>query len=233
MKVFLYWIVGDRAGRILTATWNWLWGKPIENGGKIAVEVAQESLYAMQQSVHKLTESVAKVITAYEKAKQLYQQKQDEVNRSEAQAVLAQSQGNTEVAHLAMAKVIEIERILPSFVAQVQQAEIAMNRLKAKLSQERQKLESYKVQMQNLSALAEVNEALACIAQVNSDLNINSAQSQFGEAQNAIENRHRKSTVMAELSENPIYTLQIEFDRMTLDDEVQRRLDRLSSPSVD
>ena len=87
--------------------------------------------------------------------------------------------------------------------------------------------------MQNLSALAEVNEALACIAQVNSDLNINSAQSQFGEAQNAIENRHRQSTVMAELSENPIYTLQIEFDRMTLDDEVQRRLDRLSSPSVD
>ena len=233
MKAFLYWIVGDRTGRTLTATWNWLWGKPIENGGKNAVEVAQESLYAMQQSVHKLTESVAKVIAAYEKAKQLYQLKQDEVKRSEVQAALAQTQGSIEAAHLAMAKVIEIERILPNFAIQVQQAETAMNQLKAKLSQERQKLESYKVQMQNLSALAEVNEALASIAQVNSDLNINSAQSQFSEAQNAIENRHRQSTAMAELSQNPTHQLQGELDRMTLEDEIHHRLKKLSSKSVD
>jgi phage shock protein A len=232
MKAFLYWIVGDRTGRTLTATWNWLWGKPIENGGKIAVEVAQESLSAMQQSVYKLTESVAKVIAAHEKAKKLYQLKQEEVNRSEAQAALAQTQGNIEAAHLAMAKVIEIERILPNFAAQVQQAETARNQLNAKLTQERQKLESYKVQMQNLSALAEVNEALACIDQINSDLNLNSASNQFSAAQNAIENRHRQSIAMAELSENPMHKLQGELDQMTLEDEINHRLKRLNSTSI-
>ncbi|MHC5915233.1 MAG: hypothetical protein ACYTXE_30540 [Nostoc sp.] len=40
----LYGLIGDRAGRVVQAFWNWLWGKPIETGGKIAVEVAQASL---------------------------------------------------------------------------------------------------------------------------------------------------------------------------------------------
>jgi phage shock protein A len=27
MKSMVYWLMGDRAGRVVTASWNWAWGK--------------------------------------------------------------------------------------------------------------------------------------------------------------------------------------------------------------
>jgi phage shock protein A len=96
-----------------------------------------------------------------------------------------------------------------------------------KLQRERQKLESYKVQMQNLKALAEVNEALAEIARVNTELSTESARNQFEAAQAAIERRHGQVNALAELAENPTEKLEAELNRLTLDDEVTRRLQRM------
>ncbi|MEB3292638.1 MAG: PspA/IM30 family protein [Synechococcales bacterium] len=227
MKQFILWFMGDRAGRVMLAVWNWLWGKPIEQGGKIAVEVAQESLYAMQQSVHKLTESVAKAIAAYERANQQYQQKKNEAKRAESQALQAQQQGYEDAARLAIARAIEIERILPRFASQVEQAKIAVQQLKNKLIQERQKLESYQVQMQTLKALSEVNEALASITNISGELNLESARNQFQEAQTAIENRHFSTNAMQELSQESGEQLQYNLDRISLDSEIEQRLKQL------
>ncbi|NJK73671.1 MAG: PspA/IM30 family protein, partial [Microcoleus sp. SU_5_6] len=44
MKKAVYWLMGDKAGRTLVGVWNWLWGIPVESGGQVAVEVAEESL---------------------------------------------------------------------------------------------------------------------------------------------------------------------------------------------
>ncbi len=228
MKDFLYWLIGDRAGRTVYAVWSWLWGKPIKSGGKIAIEVAQESLLSMQQSVHQLTESVAKVMAAYEKAKQQYQQKQNELKQAESQAALAYRQGHESAARLAMTRAIELEKILPQFETQVLQAETTVTQLKEKLDRERQKLESYQIQMQNMKALAEVNDALSVISKAQSDLRIDSARNQFNEAKSAIESRNLQTQALAELSENPTQKLQAELDRMTIDDEITRRLKNLN-----
>ncbi|BAZ15604.1 PspA/IM30 family protein [Calothrix sp. NIES-4071] len=48
MKKAIYWLMGERAGRTIVGTWNWLWGIPVEQGGKVAVAVAEESLQSMQ-----------------------------------------------------------------------------------------------------------------------------------------------------------------------------------------
>jgi phage shock protein A len=228
-KSILYWLMGDRAGRVMQATWRWLWGRPIESGGQIAVEVAQESLNAMQQSVYQLTESVAQAVAAYEQANQHCTQHRAEAEKSERQATQALARGNPEAARLAMARTIEIERVLPQFATQVQQADQAVQRLKAKLCQERQKLESYQVQMQTLKSLAKVNEAMAVIASVNSELKIDSARNQFKEARSAIEGRNFQALAFQELSENPVEQLQTSLDQINLDSEIEQRLLRLSA----
>jgi phage shock protein A len=229
MRSVIYWLMGDRAGRVIFASWNWLWGKPVEQGGKIAVEVAQESLWSMQESVHQLTESVSKAVTAYERAKQQYIQKQEETKRSEKLATQAFEQGHEEAARLAMTRTIELERVLPRFAEQVEKAEQSVQSLKDKLHQERQKLESYQVQMQTLKALAEVNEALAVIADVNGELKIDSARNQFQEAQAAIEGRNIQVNAFQQLSESLTEKMQSDLDRMSLDSEIEQRLKRLKS----
>jgi phage shock protein A len=83
LKLFIYWLIGERTGRTLVGIWNWLWGIPVESGGKIAVEVAQESLESMQISISKLAESVATVVAAYEKAKAKYATKEREFKLAE------------------------------------------------------------------------------------------------------------------------------------------------------
>lgn len=145
----------------------------------------------------------------------------------ERQAMAAQRNGNEEAARLAMSKVIQTEAILPQLEAQVKQAELYVNASKDKLNRERTKLEAYKTDMQNMKDMAEINEALAAIAKVNNDLSIDSARSQFEQAKNAVERHNIEQQALAELSENPQEKLQAELEKMTIDDEVNRRLQML------
>lgn len=126
-----------------------------------------------------------------------------------------------------MSKVIQTEQILPQLESQVKQAEQYVNASKDKLNRERMKLEAYKTDMQNMKDMAEINEALQAISKVNNDLSIDSARSQFEQAKNAVHNHHLEQQALAEISENPQERLQAELENMTLDDEVNRRLEML------
>lgn len=228
MKRAIYWLMGDKAGRAIVGTWNWLWGLPVESGGKVAVAVAEESLRSMQESVQRLTQAVSTQIAAYQRAQQKYQAKVRDLKQFQNQAIIAQQQGNDSAARLAMTKVIQIEQLLPQLEIRVQQAEQFVNASREKLERERMKLEAYKMDMENMKDLAEINEALATLAKVNSDLGIDSARSQFEDAKTAIERRSLQDQAYAELSENPTEKLAADLDRMTIDDEVSRRLRQLS-----
>ncbi|HIK10449.1 MAG TPA: PspA/IM30 family protein [Oscillatoriaceae cyanobacterium M33_DOE_052] len=229
MKKFIYWLMGETAGRTIIGTWNWLWGMPVESGGKVAVATAEEALRDMQASVQKLSEAVAIQVAAYQKAKQKYEAKAQEMQTLERQAITAQKHGNQEAARLAMSKVIQIEQLLPQLETQVKQAETYVNASQEKLQRERLKLEAYKADMQNMKDITEINEALATMAKVNSDLNIDSARSQFEAAKSAVERRHLQQQALAELSENPAEKLQADLEKMTLDDAVSQRLQMLES----
>ena len=230
MKKAVYWIMGERAGRTIVGTWNWLWGMPVESGGKVAVAVAEESLQSMQEAVQKLAVAVAAQEGAYKTAKNKYEAKIKEFNTLEQQAMVAQKGGNEEGARMAMSKAIQTEQILPKLAAMVKQAETAVKASKDKLNRERMKLESYKADMQNMKDMSEVNEALAMIARVNNEFDIGSAKSDFEKARGAVERRNLQTEALAELSENPTEKLQAEIENMTLDDEVARRLQRLQDP---
>jgi phage shock protein A len=227
MKKVLYWLMGDKAGRTIVGAWNWMWGLPVDSGGPVAVAVAEESLRSMQESVQKLAAAVSTQVAAYQRAKTKYEEKVREMQTVERQAIIAQRNGNEEAARLAMSKVIQTEQILPQLESQVKQAEQYVNASKDKLNRERMKLEAYKTDMQNMKDMAEINEALGAISKVNNDLSIDSARSQFEQAKNAVHGHHLKQQALAEISENPQERLQAELENMTLDDEVNRRLQML------
>lgn len=231
MKKVVYWLMGEKAGRTVVGSWNWLWGIPVESGGKIAVSVAEESLQSMQESVQKLAQAVAMQVGSYERAKKKYEEKAQELKKFEQQAALAQKSGHTEAARLAMTKAIQIEQLLPQLESQVQQAEKFVNASKDKLNRERLKLEQYKADMQNMKDLAEINSALESIAQVNNEFDIGSARSSFEAAKNAVAGRNLRSSALAELSENPNEKLAADLEQMTIDDEVARRLHMLEGSS--
>jgi len=233
MKKLMYWLMGEKAGRTIVGTWNWLWGMPIESGGKVAVAVAEESLQSMQESVQKLAEAVAIQEASYKTAKNKYETKIKELRTLEQQANIAQGSGNQEAARIAMTKAIQTEQILSKLEEMVNQAQTSVNASKDKLNRERMKLETYKADMQNMKDMSEVNEALATIAKVNNEFDIGSAKSDFEKAKSAVERRNLKTGALAEMSENPAEKFQAEIERMTLDDEVSRRLQMLSESSLE
>ncbi|KST68595.1 PspA/IM30 family protein [Mastigocoleus testarum] len=227
MKKFIYWLMGDKAGRVTISIWNWLWGLPVESGGKVAVAVAEESLQSMQESVQKLAQAVAAQEGAYKRAKQKYEDKVKELQTFERQALTAKKQSNEEAARMAMTRVVQVEQILPKLEEMVKQAENAVTASKDKLKRERIKLEAYKTEMQNMKDMSEVNAALEQIAKVNNEFDIGSAKNQFEAAKSAVERRNLSAEALAELSENRAEKLQADLENMTLDDEVARRLQML------
>ena len=227
MKKVVYWLMGERAGRTVYGAWNWLWGLPVESGGKVAVAIAEESLQSMGESVQKLAQAVAMQEAAYKRAKQKYEEKAKELKTFESQALIAQKQSNQEAARMAMTRVVQVEQILPRLEEMVKQAETAVTASTDKLNRERMKLEAYKADMQNMKDISEVNAALEQIAKVNSEFDIGSAKSQFESAKGAVERRNLSAEALARLSENPAEKLQADLENMTLDDEVARRLQML------
>ena len=69
MRGFIDWLMGDRAGRVIVGSWRWLWGLPVESGGKVAVAVAEESLQSMQGLVQQLAKAVAQQVGADDRAR--------------------------------------------------------------------------------------------------------------------------------------------------------------------
>ena len=221
--------MGDRAGRVIVGSWRWLWGLPVESGGKVAVAVAEESLQSMQESVQQLAKAVSQQVGAYERARTKYRDKIDELRAYEQQARLAQRAGQVDGARLAMSRAIQIEKLLPALDQQVQQAGTFVEASKHKLNRERIKLEQYKSDMQNIKDLSEVNAALESIAKVNNEFDIGSARSSFEAAKNAVEGRNLSNAALAELSDNPHEKLAADLDQLSLDDQVSQRLKALES----
>jgi phage shock protein A len=232
VKKVMYWLVGEKAGRTIVGIWNWGWGIPIDSGGKIAVAVAEESLQSMQEGVQRLAEAVATQDASYQRAKQKYDTKLQEIKVLNRQVLNAQKLGHDLAARQTMARIIQIEQILPTLEAMLQQAEDSVKLSKAKLSREREKIESYKSAMQNLKDLAEVNEALVEIGKVNSEFDIGSAKSQFDAAKSAVENRNLRANALNSLSEDPQAAINEEIEQMTLDEEVSLRLQQLESNDI-
>lgn len=230
-KSFVYWLFGERAGRVVVGFWNWLWGRPVEEGGNMSVKVAEQAYRDIQASVQRLTEAVATQVSAYRRAQQLYQQKVKEYQSYEQQALTAKKQDRLDLARQALSKALAIEQILPELQERVQKVEEYANAARARLEKEQQQLEDYKSRLQNLKDLNEINNALATMAQVSNEYNIDSARSQFEEANAAVQRKKFQVEALNELSESASQKAEDELKQLSADSELDRRLEALGQPS--
>lgn len=228
-KKITYWLLGETAGRTSVAVWKRLWGMPVEAGGKVAQKVAQESIASMQGSIAQLSTAVAKIVSTYNLAQQQYNNKLKDRHEAERQAQLAHSKGNEEAARLAITKAIAIEKILPQLSERVETAQVTMNKAKAKLKRETQKLEAYKLELENLESLTLVNQAMAEMGGIYTEFSFDSARSHFTEAKNGIEKKALLEEAKAELAENPNDVLADEINALSLEAEIEKRFKSLNS----
>lgn len=228
-KKLTYWLLGETAGRTSVAIWKYLWGMPVEAGGKVAQKVAQESILSMQESVAQLSDAVAKVVSIHNLAQQQYDNKLKDYQEAERQAQLAYSKGNEDAARLAITKAIAIEKILPELSKRVEIAQNTMEKAKAKLKRETGKLEAYKLELENLESLTLVNQAMAEIDGLSTEWGLDSARLQFTEVKNGIEKKALLEEAKVELAENPYDVLADEIDALSLEEAIEKRFKSLNS----
>jgi phage shock protein A len=231
-KEFIYWLMGDRAGKATVDTWDWLWGRelpddnPSPTNPQTAFATAEKSLELMRQSVEKLSAAVAQQTASYRDVKQKYDRKLQEVKDLEKIALKAEKEGREHDARLAIVKTIQLEKLLAQLDEQVKQAEQYVIASQNKLTQEQLRLEQYRAEIQNMRDLAEVNTALREIARVNDELDGGSAKSSLESAKSVVDEYNLQQKIMVELSQTDFTTSDENTDNNTAD-EVSRRLEKL------
>ena len=225
MKKFIYYLFGERAGRLIVVTWNWLWGISEPSEQEQAVSEAEKSLAEMQASVEKLTQAVATQVQNYQDAEEHYSKKVREYQDLETKAKALKAKGNTESARLTMIQAVQLEKILPQLKENVENAEKYVSAAKQQLMREKEKLETYKSELANMQSVQEVNDALSQMAQVNNSYNIDAAKSKFEAAKETVSNRQVEVQAQYELSQSEGKNFDEKMEDMSLEDEVSRRLE--------
>ena len=209
MKKAVYWLMGDRGGEATVTAWNWLWGMTPDaeespesdaDAGMDEIATAEASFKTMQQSVQQLAAATNRQYAAYQQARQLYIRKVRDLGRAESSAVNAKKEGRSADAEAAVIQTVQISQLLPKLEAQVEQAEAFVNESQAKLRRERDRLESYKSDLQTLKNLTEINDALAAIAQTHNEQDMASARAQFEKVKDSVHTRYLEKQAYAELS---------------------------------
>jgi phage shock protein A len=68
VKAFLYWLLGDRGGRIVVGSFAWLMGAPIEKGDAQTVAIGQQALDDIATDLENMRDAVAEQKGAWDQA---------------------------------------------------------------------------------------------------------------------------------------------------------------------
>ncbi|MGF1494529.1 MAG: PspA/IM30 family protein [Microcoleaceae cyanobacterium] len=222
MKQFIYWLMGERAGKVTLDAWDWLLGRSPEAEAPDRIAEAEATLTSIQASVQQLSQAVTKQKSAYNRIKQKYAVKVQERENLEQQTIVAQEKGDESAARLTMARVMKLEEFLPQLQEQVIRAEEYLKIFQEKLDQEQFKLETCRTELENLKDLQDVNQALTIMTQVNQE----SEQVRF-----EVEQQNLEQQAMIEMTLGSDVSLENDFNQMAESDEIAQRLRQLRSRS--
>lgn len=214
MKSFLYWLLGDRAGRIVVGSWAWLIGQPLEAGDGRTVAIAQQSLDDIADNVEKLTEAVAQQYSALQQAEKLLTAMQSQAQSLDQQAVQLVQHGEDNAALTVLGELEVIEASIPQLEAQVSTAQHNFEEGKQRLTEQQRQLQQMKMQQKVSASLQKVTAALEK-ANALSGLSSESAMHTFEAAQDAIGRKSIAATSRMELQ--------------SLGNEVQRKTNHLKA----
>lgn len=199
MKVFLYWLLGDRGGSIVVGTWNWLIGGPIEKGNAQTVAIAQQSLDDISKKVEKMTNAVSHQYAALQQAKELLAQMESNAISLAEQSEQLVRNGYDNDALSVLGELEVVEASIPPLEAQVKTASKNFEDCKLALEEMQRQLNQMKTQQKISASMQKVTAALEeanTLSGISSDRAINV----FEASQSAIKNRTITETAKLELS---------------------------------
>jgi phage shock protein A len=203
---FANWLMGDRAGKVTTDVWDWLWGKEPPTAPQPSqedtLEIAERSLALMSQSVASLSNAVGQQASSYKKLQVEYDKKAQEIQGLEREAAIAAKKGRERDARLTLVKVIQQEALLEQLHAQIDRVEELLISSQNRLTQEQLEVERYRTEIQNTRDLSRVNTALREIARVNDEFDGGSAKSTLDNAQMQATEYEMQQKLVADISRN-------------------------------
>lgn len=188
----------NRALMVLRATWNWLWGKPIEAGGEIAAQVGADSIDDVAASVHKLTESVGLQQMAFNDAVMLLDETTAKVKQLGLQAEKMVEAGNDDAALELLAEQDVIDDYIPQLENQVKFAQQNLAEGKTRLREAQLELKKMQAQQRMGESTMRVTQALE-EANRASGIDSQSAMRRFEKSQDAIQRRSAKAQAVSDV----------------------------------
>ncbi len=188
----------NRAWTVVRATWNWLWGRPIDAGGEIAVQVAEDSIDDVAAAVQRLTESVGLQRAALAEAVQLHEETSHRIDTLGEQAAQLVAAGNDDAALEVLAEQDVIDDYLPQLDNQVRFAEQNLAEGKTRLREAQLELRKMQAQQKMGASTMRVTQALEEANQA-AGIDSQSAMRRFEKSQEAIQRRNIKAQSISEV----------------------------------
>lgn len=191
---------GPSLSRLIFATWNWMLGIPIEQGGALAIAAGDEAVNEIERSVIKVTEAVASSGAAVEQATRLFNSTSSEIERLTNAAIQLEEAGKLEDAESAAIEADQYMNALPAIEAQMKDAIQSFDSAQKKLRQLQIELKGHKTQQKLLSAQQQVTASLQA-AQVN-QASIDGALNTLSKVKESVTRKGDQVKIFGELSED-------------------------------
>jgi phage shock protein A len=164
MQNIIIWLFGDALGKSIITSLNWLLEAPParspqveKTSNEITIEHASQLLELMRSKVLNLQHVVEQVRQSTQKNHHQYNLKDQRRQELTALALEYKCMGQIVEARLAMAKAIEIERILPEFQAKLTSSEEMLMRVNDIHAQKESELSLLEIDVENMKAYIAMN----------------------------------------------------------------------------
>jgi phage shock protein A len=164
MQKLIIWLFGDELGKSIITSFNWLIEAPPARSPKeektsdqVAIEHASQLLELMRSKVLNLQNVVEQVRQSTQKNQHQYNLKDQRRQELSALVLEYKQMGQIVEARLAMAKAIEIERILPEFKAKLTSSEEMLMRVNEIHAQKESELSLLEIDVENMKAYIAMN----------------------------------------------------------------------------
>jgi phage shock protein A len=167
MKGLVTWLLGDELGKLTTNGLNWLLEVPPDRSiskGKTSDEIDLEHIAQLLESMRS---KVANLQTVVDRVRHSTQEIQHQYNlkcqfHQELMRLVLESKRvkNIIEARLAMAKAIEIERILPEFEAKLERSQEMLIKISEIYTQKESELSLLEIDMENMKTYMAMNDSI-------------------------------------------------------------------------
>ncbi|MGR3276950.1 PspA/IM30 family protein [Acaryochloris marina NIES-2412] len=188
----------NRTKTVVRATWNWLWGKPIEAGGEIAAQVSEDSIDDLTQAFQTLVDSVGLQRGALAEALRLHDETEQQVNTLSEQADQLVAAGEDDAALAVLAELDVLEEYRPQLEEQVLFAKQTLAEGTTRMKEAQLELRKMQAQQKMGASTMRVTQALERANQA-AGIDNQSAMRRFEKSQEAIKRRNIQAQATSEV----------------------------------